>query len=82
MVVSLFVQGFLENRSKDFPETWQEVRHQKSKQSDRAGFSEKIFVPEILGKKGSKKGFFGIFSKTSLTILFFFLQKQDYIGLH
>ena len=40
------------------------------------------FVPELLGKKGSKMGFFGFFSKTTLTNLFIFLQKEDIMVLH
>ena len=38
---SWLVPLFLENGSKDFLETWHEVRDQKSKQSDRAGFFER-----------------------------------------
>ena len=38
---------------------------------------KKIHGVEILRKRGSKMRFFGIFSKTALTISFFFLQKED-----
>ena len=48
----------------------------------RGGFSEKIPGVEISGKRGSKKWFFEIFSKMALTILNFFLQKEDIIVLH
>ena len=49
---------------------------------NRAGFLKKIHGVEILGKRGSKMGFFDIFSKTALTILFIFSQIEDIVVLH
>ena len=37
---------------------------------------------EIWGKRGSKMGFFGIFSKTSLRILLVFTEKEGLIVIH
>ena len=42
----------------------------------------KIFVLEIWGKKGSKMGYFGIFSKSNEQIWFILLQMEDNIVLH
>ena len=44
--------------------------------------SRKNLVLEIWGKKGVKNGGFGIFSKTSVTIWFHLLEKEDIIILH
>ena len=52
------------------------------KKSDEARFLKKNPWVEILGKRGSKNGVFGIFSKTALTIWFFLLVKEDIIILH
>ena len=43
---------------------------------------KKIPGVEILGKRGSKMGVFGIFSKTALTIWFVLLVKEDNIIFH
>ena len=42
---------------------------------------KKIFVPEILGKRGSEMDFLDIFSETLLTILFVFTEKEDILVL-
>ena len=44
--------------------------------------SRKNLVLQIWGKKGVKNGGFGIFSKTSVTIWFHLLVKEDIIILH
>ena len=46
------------------------------KKSDEARFLKKIHGVEIVGKRGSKMRFFGIFSKTALTISFFSYRKR------
>ena len=43
---------------------------------------KKIPGVEILGKRGSKMGVFGIFSQTALTIWSLLLVKEDIIILH
>ena len=44
--------------------------------------SKPFFVLEIWGKRGSKMGFFKVFSKLRLTIWFHLLEKNDIIILH
>ena len=77
VTVTQLVPLFLENGSKDFLETWHEVRDQKSKQSDRARFSKKNpdFVKSAI--LCPKMRFFGLFSKSALTILLIFCQTVE-----
>ena len=60
--------GFPENGSNDFLETWHLVRYQNVEKNYTAGFSEKCPCLRKIAKTRSKLRFFGLFSKTALTI--------------
>ena len=75
MLVGSWKTLFLENGSNDFLETLHDVRHQKVKKSDTAGFFEKWLDHPISRKTCIFEGFFEIFSETTLTILV--LKRQN-----
>ena len=77
VTVSQLLNAYPKNGSNDFPDFWHEVRNRYEEQTDRAGFSKKnpdfvksaILCPKMM--------FFGLFSKTALTILLIFCQNVD-----